>query len=93
MTRAGVRTALVAVGVGTLAAGCATTVDMGGPLGHYRYNYDSRIVYQEPSVVYRTEPTVVYRSEPTVVYRTEPRVVYRTEPTVVYRPTVSYYTP
>ena len=85
MTRAGLRTVLVAVGLGALAAGCATTVDMGGPLGHYRYSYDSRIVYQEPSVVYRTEPTVVYR--------TEPRIVYRTEPTVVYRPTISYYTP
>lgn len=29
-----------------LLAGCATTVDWGGPLGHYRYHYDSRpVVY------------------------------------------------
>jgi hypothetical protein len=93
MTRAGVKTGLVAVGLSALAAGCATTIDTSGPLGRYRYDYDSRIVYQEPSVVYRTEPTVVYRTEPRVVYRTEPKVVYRTERSLVYGPTVSYYTP
>jgi hypothetical protein len=27
-----------------LLTGCATTVDWGGPLGHYRYHYDSRPV-------------------------------------------------
>lgn len=80
-------TALISGGV---LAGCATTMDMGGPLGHYRYHYDSRIVYDTtPAVVY--SDGVAYR-EPAVAYR-EPAVVYR-EPAVVDRyPTTvtSYY--
>jgi hypothetical protein len=66
--------------LGGVLAGCATTVDMGGPLGHYRYHYDSRpaVVYREP-VVYR-DP-VVYR-EPVVTY-SAPAVTYRAP--VVYR--------
>jgi hypothetical protein len=62
-------------------AGCATTVDMGGPLGHYRYNYDSRLV------TYRTPPAVVY--EPATTYR-EPVVTYQ-EPVVTYRQPVASY--
>jgi len=30
-------------------AGCATTVDWGTPLGHYRYSYDSRPVVTVPA--------------------------------------------
>ena len=46
MKQAILKAALVVVGATGLLAGCATTVDWGGPLGHYRYHYDSRpIVY------------------------------------------------
>lgn len=53
-----------------LLAGCATTVDWGGPLGHYRYSYDSRPIvhdnddsyhydtYRAPAIVDR--PAVTY---------------------------------
>ena len=87
--------ALMATG---LVAGCATTVDMGGPLGHYRYNYDSRPVISEstvvPSVSYRASPTVTYQNTPTVTYETKPTVTYQTPPTVTYQaaPTVTYRT-
>jgi len=30
-------------------AGCATTVDWGTPLGHYRYSYDSRPIVAAPA--------------------------------------------
>ena len=36
-----------------LLAGCATTVDMGGPLGHYRYSYDSRATVYGDDTVYQ----------------------------------------
>ena len=36
-----------------LLAGCATTVDMGGPLGHYRYSYDSRPTVYGDDTVYQ----------------------------------------
>lgn len=39
-----------ALGSSVLVAGCATTVDWGTPLGHYRYNYDSRPVVSESTV-------------------------------------------
>jgi hypothetical protein len=96
------KAALAAVASGGLLAGCATTVDMGGPLGHYRYNYDARPVaeatvtvpapavttYRERTVI---EPTVTYR-EPAVTYR-EPVVTYR-EPALTYRePAVTYREP
>jgi len=91
---------LAALMAGGLVAGCATTVDMGGPLGHYRYNYDSRPVVSEsitvPSVTYRTTPTVTYRSTPAVTYQAAPTVTYQTTPTVVYPSTqssVTYATP
>jgi hypothetical protein len=87
---------LAALMAGGLVAGCATTVDMGGPLGHYSYYYDSRPVVSEsitvPTVTYRTTPTVTYRTTPTVTYRTTPTVTYQTTPTVTYptTPTVTY---
>ena len=100
------KTGIAALAAGMLA-GCATTVDMGGPLGHYRY--DSHPVAAEtmtvpervvtspvPDVVYR-EKTYVYR-EPTVTY--VPRVTTDSAPVVVYResrvvaePTVTWYSP
>jgi hypothetical protein len=46
--RHGFRKAMIAgAGLCGLLAGCATSVDMGGPLGHYRYSYDSRPVIHE----------------------------------------------
>ena len=48
-----VRSSLVALLVSGALAGCATTVDWGGPLLHYRYNYDSRPVVSEAPVVVR----------------------------------------
>lgn len=51
-----------------LLAGCATTVDWGGPLGHYRYHYDSRpVVYSSTTDTYYHEPST-YES-PAVVDR------------------------
>lgn len=41
------KAAVAGAGLCGLLAGCATTVDMGGPLGHYRYNYDSRPVIHD----------------------------------------------
>ena len=35
-----VKSSLVALLVSGALAGCATTVDWGGPLLHYRYNYE-----------------------------------------------------
>ena len=89
------RPAAAAIAVGLLA-GCATTTEWSGPLGSYRYHYDSRVVYQEVTPVIR-EPVVTYR-EPAVTYR-EPAVTYRepavgdSEPTTVYRyrPAVTVY--
>jgi hypothetical protein len=98
------KTAFAALVAG-MVAGCATTVDMGGPLGHYRY--DSRpvasatvpervITAPAPDDAYR-EKTYVY-SEPTVTY--VPRVTTDSAPVVVYResrvvaePTVTWYSP
>ena len=98
-----VKSVVAALLLGGLLGGCATTVEMGGPLAYYRYHYETgapvtystqpAVVYQEPATVYR-ERTTVYR-QPTAVYR-EPAVVYR-EPTKVYsyrygasRPVVAY---
>jgi len=93
-----VKSALAALLVSGAVAGCATSVDWGGPLLHYRYNYDSRpvvseapvvvpaptVTYDAPPVVYR-ESTVTQYPDSAVTYRTyrEPVVTYR-EPTVVY---------
>lgn len=83
-----VKSVVAALLLGGLLGGCATTVEMGGPLAYYRYHYETgapvtystqpAVVYQEPATVYR-ERTTVYR-QPTAVYR-EPTTVYR-EPTV-----------
>jgi len=94
-----VKSSLVAVLVSGALAGCATTVDWGGPLLHYRYNYDSRpvvseapvvvpaptVTYNEPAVVYR-ESTISRYPDSVVTYRTyrDPVVTYYDRPTVVY---------
>jgi hypothetical protein len=94
-----VKTSLTALLITGALAGCATSVDWGGPLLHYRYNYDSRPVvseapvvvpargatYDEPAVVYR-ESTVTRYPDSTVTYRTyrEPVVTDNHRPTVVY---------
>ena len=92
------KSVLAALVAGGAVAGCATTVDMGGPLLHYRYNYDSRPVVSEstvtvpaPVVTYR-EPGIVYRESEVTAYP-ESGVVYRTyrDPLYTYRgPTVVY---
>jgi hypothetical protein len=39
-----------------LLAGCATSVDMGGPLGHYRYSYDSRpVIHEDDDATYHRD--------------------------------------
>ena len=91
------KSAFAALLVSGALAGCATSVDWGGPLLHYRYNYDSRpVTIQEPVVVpapsSSSAPPVVYHESTVMEYpgsgvtaRTyrEPVVTYR-EPTVVY---------
>jgi hypothetical protein len=74
---------------GVLLAGCATTVDWGGPLGHYRYNYDSRPVVSESTVTVPA-PTVTYR-EPAVTY-SAPVTTYTAPATTTYTPPVTTYT-
>lgn len=69
------KTALAGMAAGGLLAGCATTVDWGGPLGHYRYHYDSR------PVVYSSTTTDAYYRHPTTY----------SEPVVVEHPVVSYH--
>jgi len=89
-----VKSALAALLVGGAVAGCATSVDWGGPLLHYRYNYDSRpVVWEAPVAV--PAPTVTY-SAPPVAYR-EPTVTQYPDSVVTYRPyrepVVTYYEP
>lgn len=65
------RIAMAAVAAGALLGGCATTVDWGGPLGHYRYHYDSRpIVYSSPSsdAYYRDRVTYDEADHPVVSF-------------------------
>lgn len=91
MMRACVKTSVAAVALGALlgVGGCATTVDWGGPLLHYRYHYDSRpIAYETAPTVYRTNPTV-YRSEPVVVYDA-PAATYRERGVRYVAPPVVY---
>jgi hypothetical protein len=90
------KAALAAVASGGLLAGCATTVDMGGPLGHYRYDYDSRPVISDSTVKVPAPAVTTYRErtviEPTATY-TGPAVTYR-EPVTTYRePVVTYPEP
>ena len=85
-----------ATAAGVLLAGCATTVDWGGPLGHYRYNYDSRPVVSESTVTVPA-PTVTYR-EPAVTYSVPATTTYtapvttRQETTTTYSAPVTTYT-
>lgn len=72
------KAALAGVAAGGLLAGCATTVDWGGPLLHYRYHYDSRPVVYSPS---STDAYDTYYRAP---------ATYET-PVVVEAPAVSYY--
>jgi hypothetical protein len=76
--------AAVGLGLCGLLAGCATTVDMGGPLGHYRYNYDSRPIIRDDdaSVTYYRDTY----GEPAVTYPD----TYRA-PVIVDRPAVTFY--
>ena len=96
MNRYGAKTALTALVAGGLLGGCATTVDMGGPLGHYRYNYDSRlavsdsdaradraITYRAPDVRY-TMPSVTYAS-PVATYESPATVTYTAPGTTTWR--------
>lgn len=79
-----------AAAAGVLLAGCATTVDWGGPLGHYRYNYDSRPVVSESTVTVPA-PTVTYR-EPVVTY-SAPVTTYTAPATTYTAPVTTYNTP
>jgi len=79
-----------AAAAGVLLAGCATTVDWGGPLGHYRYNYDSRPVVSESTVTVPA-PTVTYR-EPVVTY-SAPVTTYTAPATTHTAPVTTYNTP
>jgi hypothetical protein len=69
------KAALAGVAASGLLAGCATTVDWGGPLGHYRYHYDSR------PVVYSNHHSDRYERTPSTYEA----------PVVVDRPVVSFY--
>ena len=103
MNRYVAKTALTAIVAGGLLGGCATTVDMGGPLGHYRYNYDSRlavsdsdaladraITYRAPDVRYTT-PSVTYAS-PIATYESPATVTY-TAPVTTYGAVTTYSAP
>ena len=79
-----------AAAAGVLLAGCATTVDWGGPLGHYRYNYDSRPVVSESTVTVPA-PTVTYR-EPVVTY-SAPVTTYSAPVTPYTAPATTYTAP
>jgi hypothetical protein len=79
-----------AAAAGVLLAGCATTVDWGGPLGHYRYNYDSRPAVSESTVTVPA-PTVTYR-EPVVTY-SAPVTTYTAPATTHTAPVTTYNTP
>ena len=97
------KTAFAALVAGGLLAGCATTVDMGGPLLHYRYNYDSRPVVSESTVPERavtyyapvvrdTTPSVTY-SAPAATYETQATVRTYAAPVTTYSaPVTTYYT-
>ena len=78
-----------AAAAGVLLAGCATTVDWGGPLGHYRYNYDSRPVVSESTVTVPA-PIVTYR-QPAVTYGA-PVTTYTAPATTTYTPPATTYT-
>jgi type IV secretory pathway protease TraF len=88
-----------AAAAGVLLAGCATTVDWGGPLGHYRYNYDSRPVVSEstvtvpaPAVTTYTAPTTTYVAPATTTYMA-PTTTYVAPATTYTAPVTTYGTP
>jgi hypothetical protein len=93
------KSALAGAALAALLAGCATTVDMGGPLGHYRYHADTlptsddtTATYHEQTVTTYGPSAVVERPAPAVTYREhsvtrydEPVAVRPSEPAAVYR--------
>lgn len=102
------KTAFAALVAGGLLAGCATTVDMGGPLGHYRYNYDSRLVsetvtvpertvtYRAPEVRYTTPSSVTATttySAPVTTYNAPVTTTWRESRVIYPDPVVTYYEP
>jgi hypothetical protein len=89
MNQAIARTGAAAFAACGLLAGCATTVDMGGPLGHYRYNYDSRPVVSERTVV--PDRLVTYPA-PATEYR-ERTYTYTVPATTYAAPAVTYTAP
>ena len=85
-----VKSAVAALFASGALAGCATSVDWGGPLLHYRYNYDSRpVTVQEPVVV--PAPTSSYSAPPVV--SPAPTSSYGAPPVVAPAPTSSYGAP
>jgi hypothetical protein len=70
------KAALAGLAAAGFLGGCATTVDWGGPLGHYRYHYDSR-----PVVYGYTYDNDTYARTPSTYEA----------PAVVERPIVSFY--
>ncbi|HKU84804.1 MAG TPA: hypothetical protein VJV77_00535 [Casimicrobiaceae bacterium] len=91
-----------AAAAGVLLAGCATTVDWGGPLGHYRYNYDSRPVVSEstvtvpaPAVATTTysAPMTTYTAPATTTttYTAPAATTYTPSSTTVYTPPATTY--
>jgi hypothetical protein len=73
------KAAFAGVAAAGLLTGCATTVDWGGPLGHYRYHYDSRpVVYSSTTDTYYHEP---YYHQPSTYE----------SPAIVDRPVVTFY--
>ena len=83
-----IKSSLAAVALTGALAGCATSVDWGGPLLHYRYNYDSRPVVSQAPVV-APAPVVTYTpamtyDEPTVVYR-DPALTRDSDSVITYR--------
>ena len=86
------KSALAGAALAALLAGCATTVDMGGPLGHYRYHADTlptsddtAATYHEQTVRTYGPSAVVERPAPAVTYR-EHSVTKYDQPAVVVRP-------
>ena len=95
-----------AAAAAVLVGGCATTVDWGGPLGHYRYDYDSRpvvsgstvtvpapvVTYREPAATYSAPAATTYTA-PTTTY-TAPTATTETVPATTYTaPVTTYGTP
>ena len=82
-----------AVASGVRVAGCATTVDWGGPLGHYRYNYDSRPVVSESTVTVPAPSTTYVAPTATTTYvaPAETTTTTYSAPVTTYRGPVTTY--